>query len=180
MWHPAAQVKQAKLARQGALPSDNEESVLRPVLSASTNSNRITLLMLGRVIAPYLIATICFGIVALHDYQNATPQEIAYGDPAFGHLSNNVLLAGVWLIFLVAARQIFTLLENQLLTGQLLAFNATLEQKVAQRTGQISSLLQLAKAVNTSRNFDAVVNEAGKPRSARFASRCGLALVIGR
>ncbi len=70
-------------------------------------------------------------------------------------------MLGLWLINLVILRQVFTLLENQNLTQQLRAFNTTLEHKVAQRTGQLSSLLQLAKAVNSTRKFDAVVSAAG-------------------
>ncbi|HEY0073845.1 MAG TPA: diguanylate cyclase [Abditibacteriaceae bacterium] len=153
LWHPAPQ-DNALVSKETPLPS---------ALSLSGGfTQAVSLLMLGRVIAPYVVAAFCFGLVALHDFQTAKPGESVQQNLAVGHLSNQVLMLGAWLIFLVTMRQIFTLLENQILTGQLKAFNATLEQKVSQRTGQISSLLQLAKAVNTTRNFNAVVNEAGK------------------
>lgn len=123
--------------------------------SASLNLWRdVTLVMLGRAIAPYVAAGFCFGLVALYDIRNIKPGKS-------GHVSDNVLLLGLWLIFLVAVRQVLTLLENQILTGQLKAFNSTLEQKVAQRTTQLNSLLELAKAVNNTRDFDIVVNAAG-------------------
>ena len=126
---------------------------LSPIPGGYSLWRAVTLPMLGRVLIPYLAAAFCFGVVAIHDLQHGTPA---------GRLSNTVLLLGSWLIFLVALRQVLTLLENQVLAGQLMAFNATLEQKVTLRTKQISSLLQLAKAVNTTRNFDTVVNQAGK------------------
>jgi diguanylate cyclase (GGDEF)-like protein/putative nucleotidyltransferase with HDIG domain len=153
MWHPHSEVSETAPLDTTALKSAG--------LGLTQSWQRITLLTLARVVAPYLIAVFCFGIIALHDYQYVTPQETGYAELAIGRLSNHVLLLGAWLIFLVALRQVFTLLENQLLTGQLRAFNSVLEQKVAQRTDQIGSLLRLAKAVNTTRNFDAVVSEAG-------------------
>ena len=122
----------------------------------------VTLLMLLRVVAPYVIAAVCFGLVAVHDFQNVTPQELTHKDASYGHISNEVLILGAWLILLVALRQVLTLLENQILNNKLQAFNSTLEHKVQQRTEQLRSLLNLGKAVNSTRDFDAVVNAAGQ------------------
>lgn len=124
-------------------------------ISTQTLWQAVSLPMLARVLIPYLSASFCFGVVALHDIQHGTPEEL-------GHISNQVLFLGAWLIFLVALRQVLTLLENQLLNGKLVAFNSTLEQKVAQRTKQLKSLLDLGKAVNNTRDFDTVVNAAGR------------------
>ncbi len=115
----------------------------------------VTLGLLARLLAPYIAA---FGALSLLTYTDyTTPKALN-----FHYLSNTVIMLGLWLINLVILRQVFTLLENQNLTQQLRAFNTTLEQKVVQRTDQINSLLQLAKAVNNTRDFDLVVNAAGQ------------------
>jgi diguanylate cyclase (GGDEF)-like protein/putative nucleotidyltransferase with HDIG domain len=108
-----------------------------------------------RVMAPYAVACICFGLVAYDDFSNGSSANT-------GYISNNVLILGAWLILLVALRQILTLFENQLLTSQLRGLNSTLEQKVVQRTEQLNSLLQLTKAVNSTRLFDKVLEEASR------------------
>jgi diguanylate cyclase (GGDEF)-like protein/putative nucleotidyltransferase with HDIG domain len=109
---------------------------------------------LFKLLAPYTAAFGALALLTYTDYKTPKPQN-------FHYLSNTVILLGLWLITLVILRQVLTLLENQNLTQQLRAFNTTLEHKVAQRTDQLNSLLQLAKAVNNTRDFDPVVNAAG-------------------
>jgi diguanylate cyclase (GGDEF)-like protein/putative nucleotidyltransferase with HDIG domain len=114
----------------------------------------VTIGLLVRLMAPYVAAFGALSLLTYADYITPKPQN-------FHYISNTVLMLGLWLITLVILRQVFTLLENQNLTQQLKAFNITLEHKVAQRTDQLNSLLQLAKAVNNTREFDTVVNAAG-------------------
>ena len=68
--------------------------------------NFVPVATLFRLLAPYLIATISFGLVAVSDFEDSSRGTA-------GHISDRVLALGGWLIFLVFMRQIFTLLENR-------------------------------------------------------------------
>lgn len=113
--------------------------------------------MLLRVFIPYLAAAAAFSIVAIHDLRQR------------GHISNSVLGAGLWLIGLVIARQVLTLLENGYLAAQLQDLNSRLEHLVDQRTAQLSSLtqqlsslLELTKAINNTLKVNQVLETAAQ------------------
>ncbi len=108
---------------------ENEARTPAPAVAAINFLQMAMLPALARVMLPYLAAALAFTAVAVRDYGRTG-----------GHISNSVLMAGLWLIFLVVFRQVLTLLENQQLTAQLRALNANLEQRVEQRTGELTSL----------------------------------------
>jgi diguanylate cyclase (GGDEF)-like protein/putative nucleotidyltransferase with HDIG domain len=105
----------------------------------------LTLPALARVLLPYLAAAGSFTVIAVDDYR---PDGI---------IGNSVLCMGLGLILLVIVRQVVTLLENQHLTLQLRAFNVNLEQIVGWRTEQLHGLLELTKAVNSTRDVEQVL-----------------------
>jgi diguanylate cyclase (GGDEF)-like protein/putative nucleotidyltransferase with HDIG domain len=137
------------------------EAVAKPVILEVPRREKmplgITLGMLGGVLAPYIAAAVAFSLIAYYDYQK------------LNHISNPVLIAGLWLIGLVILRQVLTLLENGYLTTQLRSLNTDLEKIVQTRTSQLSSLteqlaglLELTKAVNTTLKVDQVLKFAAE------------------
>jgi diguanylate cyclase (GGDEF)-like protein len=105
---------------------------------------------LARVLMPYAVAAVAISIVASHDYRQDND------------ITLSTFVAGLWLIALVIFRQVLTLLENQHLTAQLRAFNANLEDTVAQRTHQLKALHGLTKAVNNTLQVDEVLADAAE------------------
>lgn len=99
---------------------------------------------------PYIAAGAALTTVFVDDYRDDH------------RISNGVLFIGVSVLILVMLRQVFTLWENrdlntrlsaqlgrnQTLMSELQVMNDNLEQRVDQRTGQLSALLELTKAVN--------------------------------
>ncbi|MDF2439997.1 MAG: hypothetical protein JWN98_981, partial [Abditibacteriota bacterium] len=113
--------------------------------------------MLTRVFIPYLAAAAAFGVVAIYDLRDR------------GHITTSVVVGGLCLIDLVIARQVLTLLENGYLAAQLQALNSRLEHLVDQRTAQLSSLtlqlsslLELTKAINNTLKVDQVLEAAAQ------------------
>ena len=99
---------------------------------------------------PYICAVSAISAVAMHDYQ---------GD----HLIHtSVFVAGYMLVSLVMVRQVLTLLENLHLTRELRIFSENLEQTIARRTEQLTSLYELTAAVNTTLHVDQVMEAAAK------------------
>jgi diguanylate cyclase (GGDEF)-like protein/putative nucleotidyltransferase with HDIG domain len=99
-------------------------------------------------LAPYLAVGISFAVVVWYDMSE-------------GYIIHlNVLLIGSVLIMLVILRQILALLENQHLTSELRSFNTNLENMVVRRTEQLTALLQLTKAINTTLKADQVIDAA--------------------
>ena len=106
---------------------------------------------------PYLAALGSFGIVCVRDYNS----------PPLHQIDTSTLAAGLAMILLVIARQVFTLLENQQLTNEVRLANEHLEEAVdqrtlelQQRTRQLASLHHLTKAINTTLDFNKVLTEA--------------------
>lgn len=137
-------------------PQTNEE-IATTVTSQNLPSGvgilrSLTFLGIVSVIAPYFFAATAIGFVAFHDYEQ--PKNGIY------YISNSVFALGLWLIFLVVLRQVFTLIENQFLAVQLRSFNANLEKTVTRRTEQLTALHQLTKAVNDTLVVDQVLEAA--------------------
>jgi diguanylate cyclase (GGDEF)-like protein/putative nucleotidyltransferase with HDIG domain len=129
-----------------------EETAARHAIQLPNILDSVTLLGVARVLAPYIFAAVSIGFIAYHDYSH--PKNGAY------YISNSVFMLALWLIFLVVLRQVFTLIENQFLAVQLRSFNANLEQIVAHRTGQLTALHQLTKAVNDTLAMEQVLAAA--------------------
>jgi diguanylate cyclase (GGDEF)-like protein len=98
-----------------------------------------------RSLIPYGAMICAFAFIAANDVQRQ------------GRITQGTYLAGMGLIFLVMVRQVFTLLENQHLTRQLITLKQNLEDLVARRTEQISALHLLAKEVNSTLDVGDVV-----------------------
>ena len=116
--------------------------------TAPVHASGLSRFGLGRILAPYVAVVLAFGLVVRYDMSSD------------GNIHLSVLLVGLALIVLVILRQVLTLLENQHLTTQLRTFNVDLETIVVDRTEQLSTLLQLTKAVNTTLVPDQVVTAA--------------------
>ena len=131
-----------------------------PVQTTEIRTSRVKSSRRGvafQVMLPYLAALGSFGVVCVQDFNT----------PPVRQINNSTLAAGLALILLVIARQVFTLLENQQLTNQVRLVNEHLEETVDQRTSelrqrtrQLTSLHHLTKAINTTLDFDKVLTEA--------------------
>jgi diguanylate cyclase (GGDEF)-like protein len=119
-----------------------------------------------RLFAPYAAAGISLSAVLFLDYRDGNG------------ISNSMFFIGLGMLLLVIMRQVFTLLENRHLTGQLkehleqnqalteelsalneelTTLNVHLEQRVDQRTKQIGALLELTQAVNNTLDINDVL-----------------------
>jgi hypothetical protein len=143
LWWP-----QQELQVETSEKDDAAQAESVAALAPGSSLTYLTPALLVRVLLPYTVAAVAFGIVATHDYRHD------------GNISPSTLMAGLWLIALVIFRQVLTLLENQHLTAQLRAFNANLEDAVTQRTQQLKSLHGLTKAVNNTLQVDEVLDNA--------------------
>jgi diguanylate cyclase (GGDEF)-like protein len=117
-------------------------------VQAPRPSSSTLLVIVARLVLPYLLALCAWVIVVSHDYRQ-------------DHIiSTSTYVSGFWLMFLVIVRQVMTMLHNHHLTHRLQEFNLSLEQTIARRTHQIKSLFELTKAVNTSLQASDVLESA--------------------
>ena len=108
----------------------------------------VDLRSMRQIVAPYAAATIAFTVVGVHDF--VQDRSVSY----------STITAAMFLVALVIVRQVFTLIENRALTLELKAFSDNLEKIVAQRTGQLTALHNLTKAVSTTMRPDEVLAAA--------------------
>jgi len=101
-----------------------------------------------RIFVPVSIAIVTICTLFILDYRTDHTVDVT------------TIFIGFTLVGLVMVRQIMTMLENRSLYEQLHLFSRTLENKVIERTQQITNLHDIAKALHTSLNPQDVVNAA--------------------
>ncbi len=101
-----------------------------------------------RVVAPYISVVAALGVVIVDDFLKDR------------QISTSVYAEALIIFTLIMLRQVFMLAENVTLTRQMSTMNETLETLVEQRTGQLSALQQLTRAVNNTLNFNEVLSES--------------------
>lgn len=121
-------------------PQPNAQESLEMISSPSVEGLRWV-----PFLAPYLAVGSAFALVVLYNVHKSD------------HFPLSVVFAGLVLITLVVLRQILTLAENQYLTAELRMLNINLEKSIVRRTEQLSALLYLTKAINTTLRVDKVI-----------------------
>jgi len=101
-----------------------------------------------RVVAPYACVIAALGVVIVDDFVRDR------------QISPSVYAEALVIFGLIMLRQVFMLAENVTLTRQMSTLNENLETLVEQRTGQLSALQRLTRAVNNTLNFNEVLSES--------------------
>lgn len=124
-------------------------------LSSDDESQEPAKFGIVRVAVPHITASLAFIVTSLYEITTA------------GHVSPGVVIFGFLLMSLALSRQVVTLLrsqamlhDNALLTDKLRAVSESLEETVAQRTRQLGSMHQLAKAINNTKDPGEVLSMA--------------------
>ena len=119
----------------------------------------------SRVYGPYVAVAVSFLVVVVHDLRS------------FGQLNLQKHGELLGLVALILVRQVFMVLENVKLAEKVQTMNDGLETLVRARTRQLESLQELSKAVNSTLDFEDVLDAALSETQAALAA-CGATLWI--